>query len=258
VKSSGVPKRHILLDLQMPGMDGLTLARAISAELPIAGTRLVALTSPGRTSTEELKLANIDTYLIKPVKHSRLLACLASAVGEAPVDNRIAKSDQPASQADPQSGKVLILLAEDNRTNQQVSHALLQKLGYQADIVAHGLAALEAFKAVPYDIIFMDCQMPQMDGYDATRTIRMQERSSDQGSHAKPPVCIVALTANAMQGDREKCLAAGMDDYLTKPILLQELRAILERWKARAQHQCNPIDPALVPSGELALSTVNQ
>jgi signal transduction histidine kinase/DNA-binding response OmpR family regulator len=241
-----------LLDLQMPGMDGLTLAHAISADLPIAGTRLVALTSPGRTSTEELKLANIDTYLIKPVKHSRLLACLASAVGEAPVDDHIAKSDQPASQADSQSGKVLILLAEDNRTNQRVSHALLRKLGYEADIVAHGLAALEAFKAVPYDIIFMDCQMPQMDGYDATRTIRMQEQSSDQGSHAKSPVYIIALTANAMQGDREKCLAAGMDDYLTKPILLQELRAILERWKARAQHQGNPIDAALVPSGELA------
>jgi PleD family two-component response regulator len=125
----------------------VTLARAISADLPIAGTRLVALTSPGRTSTEELKLANIDTYLIKPVKQSRLLDCLASAGGETPVGDRIAKSDEPASQADPQSGKILILLAEDNRTNQRVSHALLHKLGYEADIVAHGLAALEALKA---------------------------------------------------------------------------------------------------------------
>jgi two-component system sensor histidine kinase/response regulator len=234
----------------MPGMNGLTLARAISADLAIAGTRLVALTSPGQTSMDELKLANIDTYLIKPVKQSRLLDCLASVGGGAPVDDRIAKSDQPVSQADPQSGKVLILLAEDNRINQRVSHALLHKLGYEADIVVHGLAALEALKAVPYDIIFMDCQMPQMDGYDATRAIRMQEQSSDQGSHPKSPVYIIALTANAMQGDREKCLAAGMDDYLTKPILLPELGAVLERWKARAQDQCHPID-----SGELALQS---
>ena len=244
-----------LLDLQMPGMDGLTLAHAILADLPIAGTRLVALTSPGRTSTEELKLANIDTYLIKPVKQSRLFDCLASAGGETPVGDRTAKSDEPASQADPQSGKVLILLAEDNRTNQRVSHALLSKLGYEADIVGHGLAALEALKTVPYDIIFMDCQMPQMDGYDATRAIRMQEQSSDQDSHPKSPVYIIALTANAMQGDREKCLAAGMDDYLTKPILLPELGAVLERWKAHAQNQRHPIDAALVPSGELALQS---
>jgi two-component system, sensor histidine kinase and response regulator len=229
-----------LLDLQMPGMDGLTLARAISADLPIAGIRLIALTSPGRTSTEELKLATIETYLIKPVKQSRLLDCLAGTVGGAPLDDRVAKSDQPASQADPQPDKVLILLAEDNRTNQRVSHALLQKLGYDEDIVAHGLAALEALKAVPYDIIFMDCQMPQMDGYDVTRAIRMREQSSDQRSHAKSPVHIIALTANAMQGDREKCLAAGMDDYLTKPILLPELVAVLDRWKAGAQNQGNP------------------
>jgi hypothetical protein len=100
-----------------------------------------------------LKLATIETYLIKPVKQSRLLDCLASTVGEAAVHDPIAKADQPASQADPQSGKVLILLAEDNR-NQRVSHALLRKLGYDADIVADGLAALEALKAVPYDIIF--------------------------------------------------------------------------------------------------------
>jgi PleD family two-component response regulator len=113
----------------------------------MAGIRLIALTSPGRTATEELKLATIETYLIKPVKQSRLLDCLASAGGETPAGDRIAKSDEPASQADPQSGKVLILLAEDNRTNQRVSHALLHKLGYEADIVAHRLAALEALES---------------------------------------------------------------------------------------------------------------
>jgi two-component system sensor histidine kinase/response regulator len=221
-----------LLDLQMPGMDGLTLARAIAADSLIAGTRLVALTSPGQTCTEELELATIDTYLNKPVKQSRLFDCLINTIGGAPVLHTVAKSDRPASPTDPPSGKARILLAEDNRTNQRVSHALLRKLGHDADIVAHGLAALEALQVVPYDIIFMDCQMPQMDGYEAARAIRMREQTSDQGSCSKSPVHIVALTANAMQGDREKCLAAGMDDYLTKPILLEELQAALGRWQA--------------------------
>jgi two-component system sensor histidine kinase/response regulator len=221
-----------LLDLQMPGMDGLTLARAISADLSIAGTRLVALSFLGQTCTEELKLAGIDNYLIKPVKQSRLFDCLINTIGEAPVLHAVAKSDRAASPADPQPDKARILLAEDNRTNQRVSQALLQKLGYHADIAEHGLAALEAFEAAPYDLIFMDCQMPQMDGYDAARAIRRREQSANQGSHSKSAVHIVALTANAMQGDREKCLDAGMDDYLTKPILLQELQAALERWQA--------------------------
>jgi CheY-like chemotaxis protein len=107
---------------------------------------------------------------------------------------------------------------------------LLKKLGYAADIVANGLAALEALNSIPYDIVFMDCQMPEMDGYDAARAIRSREQSSRQGS--KGPVYIIALTANAMEGDREECLAAGMDDYLSKPIRLQDLQAVLERRKA--------------------------
>jgi signal transduction histidine kinase/CheY-like chemotaxis protein len=138
-----------LLDLQMPGMDGLTLARAIAADLAIAGIRLVALTSPGQTCSEEFERAAIDTYLIKPVKQSRLFDCLVNTIGGAAVLQTVAKSDRPALQTDPQPGKARILLAEDNRTNQRVSLALLRKLGHDADIAAHGLAALEALKAVP-------------------------------------------------------------------------------------------------------------
>ena len=245
-----------LLDLQMPGMDGLTLARTISADLSIAGTRLVALTSLGQTGTEELNLAGIDTYLIKPVKQSRLFDCLINTIGEAPVHHAVVKSDRPASQAAPPPGKARILLAEDNRTNQRVSQALLRKLGHDADIAEHGLAALEALKAVPYDIIFMDCQMPQMDGYDAARAIRMREQAAMEGSQSKSPVHIVALTANAMQGDREKCLNAGMDDYLTKPILLPELQAALERWQAGSRHRHS--EAARASSGEPALQMVSQ
>jgi two-component system, sensor histidine kinase and response regulator len=120
-----------------------------------------------------------------------------------------------ASQADPQRSEMRILLAEDNRTNQRVSLALLRKLSYGADIVANGLAVLEAIQSIPYDVILMDGQMPEMDGYDATRAIRMREQSSNRGAHSKPSIHIIAVIANAMQGDREKCLAAGMDDYLT-------------------------------------------
>jgi len=226
-----------LLDVQMPGMDGLTLARAIKADPTIAGTRLVALTSLGQAcSSEELKLADINTYLVKPVKQSRLFDCLVSAMGKAPVHETVAKSDLSAapadsSQLDPQRGKARILLAEDNGTNQRVALGLLLKLGYSADIAANGLAVLEALKSIPYDIILMDCLMPEMDGYETARAIRTREQSSDQGSNGKLPVHIIAITANAMQGDRGKCLAAGMDDYLSKPIRLQELEAVLERWK---------------------------
>jgi CheY-like chemotaxis protein len=132
-----------------------------------------------------------------------------------------------------------MLLAEDNDINQLIARGLLRKLGYSVDIVANGLAALEALKSIPYDVIFMDCQMPEMDGYDAARTIRKQEEGSGQGFNGKTPVHIIAITANAMQGDREKCLAAGMDDYISKPIRLPELQAVLERW--RAGHQGQPI-----------------
>ena len=257
-----------LLDVQMPGMDGLTLARAIKADSAIAGTRLVALTSLGQAcSTEELKLAYIDKYLVKPVKQSRLFDCLANIMGKVEVRDTVAKSDLSAPptnspptdspQVDRQPEKARILLAEDNHTNQRVALGLLRKLGYGADTVVNGLAALEALQFIPYDIILMDCQMPEMDGYDATRAIRRWEQSSDQGSNWKFPVRIIAITANAMQGDREKCLAAGMDDYLSKPIRLQELQAVLERWRPFTQSRCDPISTGRDAADEPALNAVN-
>jgi CheY-like chemotaxis protein len=144
-------------------------------------------------------------------------------------------------------------LAEDNHVNQIIARGLLRKLGYGVDIVADGLAALEALKSIPYDIVFMDCQMPEMDGYDAARTIRKREQSSAVVSNGKAPVHIIAITANAMEGDREKCLVAGMDDYLSKPIRLQELQAVLERWKA-GKNRCDLTGAALCPADDQALS----
>ena len=234
----GEPYDLALIDVQMPGMDGLTLARAIRADTSIAGTRLIALTSLGQVcSTEELKQAKIDTYVVKPVKVSRLFDCLVSAMGQSLARDIAANSELPAaplplSQVDVQTGKVRILLAEDNHTNQLVALGLLRKLGYGADTAEDGLAALDAHQAVPYDIILMDCQMPELDGFDATRAIRMWEQSSTI-FRGRSPVYIIAMTANAMRGDREKCLAAGMDEYITKPIRKQELQALLERWKPR-------------------------
>jgi CheY-like chemotaxis protein len=128
-------------------------------------------------------------------------------------------------------------LAEDNSINQRVALGQLRKLRYRADTVANGLEVLNALQLVSYDIIFMDCQMPEMDGYEATRAIRKREQNLEQSCPWKSPVYIVALTANAMQGESEKCLAMGMDDYLSKPVRLSELQAVMERSKLAIQNQ---------------------
>src|SRR5258708_29439672 len=128
-----------------------------------------------------------------------------------------------------------VLLAEDNIINQKVALGQLQKLGYAADAVANGLEVLAALQRLSYDIILMDCHMPEMDGYDATQAIRNQEESLDQSRLPKSPVHIIAITANAMQGDAENCFAAGMNDYLSKPMALPDLRAALERWHPPVQ-----------------------
>jgi len=242
----GNPFGIALLDVGMPGMDGLALAHAIKSDPLIANTRLVALTALGQSTSEEaLKLAGIGSYLVKPIKQSRLFDCLVEPSHEAVAPNIVLQTDRFAVaaqsfRADPQPGKPRILLAEDNQINQLIAVGLLLKLGHETDIVANGLRVLEALKTTPYDIIFMDCQMPEMDGYEAARTIRAQEQSVDQTIGWSLPVYIIAITANAMEGDREKCLAAGMDNYLSKPIRLPELQAALEHWKAYSQIDVTP------------------
>ena len=226
-----------LLDVQMPEMDGLTLARVIKGDPALAGTRLIVLTSFGQAfSPAELEATGIEAYLVKPVKQSRLFDCLVSAMGKTVAESVVLKPVIPASAAiglEPglPLKKVRILLAEDNRVNQLVASGHLGKLGYRVDVVASGREVLEALKLFPYGVVLMDCQMPEMDGYEAALAIRKQEQSLEKRCPWNPPVYIIAITANAMQGDREKCLEAGMDDYLSKPVRAAELQAALERGK---------------------------
>ena len=236
--AAGKPYNVALLDMQMPEMDGLTLARTIKADPAIASTRLIVLTSLGHVmSSAELKAIGIDAYLIKPVKQSRLFDCLIDAVGQAQAESIFAK---PASAstvpiAPGTSAKIKILLAEDNAVNQKVALAQFRKLGYTVDAVANGLEVVEALEDIPYDIVFMDCQMPEMDGYEATQAIRKREEISASAGRLKSRVHIIAMTANAMAGDREKCLAAGMDDYVSKPVREADLRNALARWTTGRQ-----------------------
>jgi two-component system sensor histidine kinase/response regulator len=241
--AAGRPYDVALLDMQMPEMDGLTLARAIKADPALASTRLIILTSLGQVlSPAELKQAGIDAYLGKPVKQSRLFDCLVDVVGPTHAERVFARSHSPLPAA-PEGdlpGSIRMLLAEDNAVNQKVALAQLKKLGHTADAVANGLEAIEALEDVPYDLVFMDCQMPEMDGYEATQAIRKREETEANAGRSKSRVYIIAMTANAMQGDREKCLAVGMDDYVSKPVREADLRAVLDRWNAARRRALLP------------------
>jgi two-component system sensor histidine kinase/response regulator len=231
------PYSLALLDVQMPEMDGLTLARAIKFDPAIANTPLIVLTSLGQAlSTAELNESGIEEYLVKPVKQSRLFHCMIRVMGKAVAANSTFKFTVPVSamiSSDPSVpfDKVRILLAEDNIINQQIALAQLQKLRYKANAVANGLEVIEAMQHISYDIILMDCQMPEMDGYKATQALRQREQNLENPCPWHVPVYIIAMTANAMQGEREKCLAVGMDDYLSKPVRTSDLQTALERWK---------------------------
>ncbi len=222
----------VLLDLVMPGTDGLAVAKSIRAERDLSDVRVVLLSSIGeQLSAENLRDAGIDDRLTKPVKQSLLFDCMARLIGGAP-NGLVAQAKKVSPAANsfaPAKQKLRILLAEDNIVNQEVAQGLLRKLGYRADAVANGNEVLEALQRIRYDVILMDCQMPDLDGYEATRRIRQLEQKRIKPFDSRTPIHIIAMTANAMHGDRQECLSAGMDDYLSKPVRQSELKTALER-----------------------------
>jgi PAS domain S-box-containing protein len=213
---AGEPFELVVLDGQMPGMDGIELGQAISLAPSLRGARLVMLTSTTdrRAAARE---AGIGHYLQKPVRRLRLLETVAEAMGEAPAP--VEPAAAPAG--GPREGAILVV--EDNVVNQRVAEAMLSKRGFEVECANNGREAISMLAVRPYALVFMDCQMPEMDGYAATMAIRSRERGTER-------LPIVAMTANAMKGDRERCLAAGMDDYLSKPLRPEALEAALERW----------------------------
>jgi two-component system, sensor histidine kinase and response regulator len=232
----GEPYDLAILDLDMPGMDGIELAHNIKADPTICRVRLMLLTSMGlRGEAEQARRTGFAAYLTKPVRQSELYDAIATMMGspdelasvrssaDTPLVTRYGLKENKAQL------HARLLIAEDNTVNQKVAAKMVEKLGYRADVVANGLEALEALSRIPYAAVLMDVQMPEMDGYEATREIRRRE----EGQNRHTP--IIAMTANAMQGDKETALEAGMDDYIPKPVKPGELDAVLERWILRPE-----------------------
>ena len=217
------PYALVILDYHMPDMDGIQLAQEISRNKSLYNPRMVMLTSVGdQGESEAAHNAGILSYLTKPVRQSRLFDSIAEVMGLAKI---FGMDSSKAEETDARNRRMFegrVLLTEDNPTNQIVGTEMLISLGCVVDLAHHGKEALAAVDEHQYDLVLMDCQMPVMDGYEATRAIKKRFGAS------APP--IVALTANAMEGDREKCLAAGMDDFLSKPFSQAQLGEVLVRW----------------------------
>ena len=242
-----------ILDLMMPEMDGFQLARQIKSDPLIASTRLVMLTSYGQRGDSTIaREAGIGAYLTKPVRQALLFECLTTVASQPDIDpagilslpaDPVQLITRHALKETTKMCNKLILLAEDNIVNQKVAVRQLQKLGYRADAVANGREAVEAVQRISYDVVLMDCQMPEMDGYEATAEIR---RIEGDARHTM----IVAMTANALQGDREKCIQAGMDDYLSKPVKSEDLALVLGRVFADSLDEpkaATPIEESVPP-----------
>ncbi len=234
---AATPFQVALLDMQMPGMGGFELTEEIKADAALASTQIIIMHTVGRRgSSASWAEAGISGYVTKPVKQSAFYDAIMDAVAPqgraAPGRQRARKQTFKTTTelsrlmmrpvAAPRLSSCRVLIAEDNMVNQKVALRQLLNLGFRADAVANGREVLDAMSRIPYRLIFMDCQMPEMDGYEATRHPRARQ--------TRRKVTIVAMTANALEGDRETCLAAGMDDYLSKPVKQDELERVLRRW----------------------------
>ncbi len=221
----GRPFDMALIDFQMPRMDGIMLIRAIRANPGLQNLPIVLLSSvTKRENVQETKRLNVQVYLVKPLRHGQLLGAVSGVLRPELRSQRAvhdAPKPQPAVAAKQDRGRVL--LAEDNPVNQKVGTLMLKRLGYQVDVVDDGRKAVEALHNNIYEAVLLDCQMPEMDGLEAARVIRA-------GEHGPRRIPIIALTANALSGERERCLQAGMDDYLSKPVSQKLLAEKLELW----------------------------
>lgn len=229
----GSPFDLVIMDMPLSGIDVLEVARRIKAEPQISSTRLILQASWGRRGdAKAAQDAGFAASLTKPIRQSQLHECLSLVLANsfsavptgvqpsAPLITRHSLSEVQAR------ARGRILVAEDNPVNQNVAVKMIEKLGYRVDVVGNGREAVEASGRIPYDLVFMDCQMPEMDGFEAARAIRARERGAGH-------IPIVAMTANAMQEDRQRCLEAGMDDYLSKPVASKSLADTLNRWLAQ-------------------------
>jgi two-component system, sensor histidine kinase and response regulator len=227
--TTDAPYELVILDHHMPERDGLDLAGDIRADATLRRLPLMLLTSRGEClNAKQMKSSGLSACELKPLHPDKLRTAIGRVLATA---SRVAPAEAASARSTPglrlPTGEAQILLAEDNPVNQKVTLLQLRNLGYAADVAGNGLEALAAMRRRRYVLVLMDAQMPEMDGLEATRQIRQAETLGEPGFETR--VSIVAMTANAMSGDREACLAAGMDDYLAKPVTPEELRDMLLR-----------------------------
>jgi CheY-like chemotaxis protein len=219
---AGQPYQVAILDHKKPDLPATDLVQAIRAHPDFASFPLILLRPVGQQNPA-VPSEGFVGYVTKPVRWAQLYRCLVKAMIQRP-PLPMAVVDDPHSSDIRRSIQARVLLAEDNVVNQKVAMQMLKKIGCRVDAVANGREAIAALERIAYDLVLMDCQMPEMDGYTATEEIRAQETSTD--AH----VPIIAMTANVMAGDRERCIEAGMDDYVSKPVQFVELFEILKKW----------------------------
>jgi len=220
-----------IVDMMMPGMDGAAVAAEIRADPALRGMVVIILTSAGRS---DKPVRGVDLELVKPVRPSHLFDSLHTLLAARPtrVIKRRVVGVEPSTTAGAQR-LARILVVEDNAANLKVAVRMVERLGYRADVAGNGIEAVRVLGQLHYDAVLMDCQMPEMDGYEAARAIR---RNEQEGSRTP----IIAMTASALTGDRERCLAAGMDDYISKPVKLHIVAAVLERWLKTSEQTSSP------------------
>jgi two-component system sensor histidine kinase/response regulator len=235
-KNTGQPFALILLDSSMPGMDGFALAKRIQNNPELLNATIMMLTSVGHIGdAKRCRELGISAYLVKPIRQSELLSAICRVLNKSPQLEAVPLVTRHVLQEEKHRAR--ILLAEDSPVNQTVALRLLEKRGYSVTIAGDGRAALAALEKASFDIVLMDLQMPEMDGLEATAAIRVKEEST--GRH----IPIVAMTAHALKGDQDRCLAAGMDAYISKPIRTSELFAVIESVLARREADQTIQDP---------------